>query len=221
MLLEIAFFPPVSYMAAIAEEFTLSSGGVNSSVPAKIWIEACENYQKQSYRNRCRICSAGGVESLSFPVVHEGRTASLPIRDIRVDYSTPWLIRFERTIVSAYESSPWFSYYMDDLFSILDSRPRYLFELDLRILEFFLNKTGITADIDFTKEYSMPSDGRYGKDLRGLIHPKRENRILESLNLEKPYWQVFSCKYGFMSDLSVMDLLFNEGPDSITYLKRL
>ncbi len=220
MLLEVAFFPPVSYFAAIAEEFTLSPGRVNSFVPAKVYLEACENYQKQSYRNRCYIYAAGGREALSVPIVHENGTYSLPIRQLKIDWTKPWLIGLERTIMSAYESSPWYDYYKDELFSILESRHTYLFDLNLDILKFFLKKTGIEAEIGFTEEYTSRNDGRYGLDYRGLIHPKRSNRILENLGLNKPYWQVFSAKHGFLPDLSIMDLLFNEGPDAIAFLKK-
>ena len=209
--------PPVSYFAAIAEDFTLSYGRVVSLVPARLRLEACENYQKQSYRNRCRIYAAGGVESLTLPVVHEGGTSSLPIREIRVDWSRDWLPRMERAIVSAYESSPYFEYYRDSLFDILESRPEKLFDLNIRLIHYFLGKIGISADIDFTTEYERPGDTAPDiRDLRGLIHPKRPS----ILKTEKPYWQVFAAKYGFKSDLSVMDLLFNEGPDSISYLKK-
>ena len=217
LLLETAFMPPVSYFAAIAEDFTLSYGRVVSLVPARLRLEACENYQKQSYRNRCRIYAAGGVESLTLPVVHEGGTSSLPIREIRVDWSRDWLPRMERAIVSAYESSPYFEYYRDSLFDILESRPEKLFDLNIKLIHYFLGKIGISADIDFTTEYERPGETAPDiRDLRGLIHPKRPS----ILKTEKPYWQVFAAKYGFKSDLSVMDLLFNEGPDSISYLKK-
>ena len=217
LLLETAFMPPVSYFAAIAEDFTLSYGRVVSLVPARLRLEACENYQKQSYRNRCRIYAAGGVESLTLPVVHEGGTSSLPIREIRVDWSRDWLPRMERAIVSAYESSPYFEYYRDSLFDILESRPEKLFDLNIRLIHYFLGKIGISADIDFSTEYERPGETAPGiRDLRGIIHPKRPS----ILKTEKPYWQVFAAKYGFKSDLSVMDLLFNEGPDSISYLKK-
>lgn len=221
MLLEMAFFPPVSYFAAIAEEFTLSTGRVNSYMPSEVYIEACENYQKQSYRNRCRIYAAGGVEALSVPIVHENGTYALPVRKLRIDWSKPWLQRMERAIISAYESSAWFDYYRDELFAILEKRHEYLFDLDIDLLRFFLKKTGIAAELKFTEEFTARDSGIYGRDYRGVIHPKRPNTILEDLKLKKPYWQVFSLKHGFISDLSIMDLLFNEGPDSISYLKNL
>lgn len=221
ILLETAFFPPVSYFAAIAEEFTLSSGRVNSSaIAAHLVLDAAENYQKQSYRNRCRIYAAGGVENLSVPIIHEGGTYALPITKIRIDWSTPWLQRLKRAIISAYEGSPWFEYYKDELFAILDKRHERLFDLNTEILRFFLSKIKIEAEISLANEFYKPGSGLFpGKDLRGTIHPKRHDDTLSRLQLEKPYWQVFATKHGFISNLSIMDLLFNEGPDSILYLK--
>ena len=216
MLLGIAYFPPVSYFALMAEGMVLSQDGI---IPSTVYIEACENYQKQSWRNRCRIYAADGPQYLNFPVVHEG-THGLPIREIKVDYSTPWVIRTERAITSAYESSAYFDYYKDGIFAILDSRPETLFELNLQIIRYFLDKTGVAADIRLTEGYEIPST-RYGKDYREVLHPKRPDTVLKDLGLEKPYFQVFARKYGFVPNLSIMDLLFNEGPDSLLYLKKL
>lgn len=225
MLLSVAWFPPISYFALIAKGFILSSDRVKPSV---VYLEACEHYQKQSWRNRCRYYATDGPQFLNFPIVHESGTHELPITEIKVDYSTPWLQRTERTIASAYESSAYFEYYKDDLFALLDSRPERLFDLNVSIIRFFLRKIGIAADLRMTNEYlpvrsrEIPLDtGRNGIDYRELIHPKRPDTILRDLGLEKPYFQVFAGKYGFASNLSIMDLLFNEGPDSISYLKRL
>ncbi len=196
--------------------------------PSVVYIEACENYQKQSYRNRCRFYAADGVQALSFPVVHEGGTHKLPISEIRVDYSTPWLQQHQRAIVSAYRTSAYFEYYQDELFEIMESRPEKLIDLNMSLLRFFIEKTGLSVDLRMTDRYSVEAiaSGTDGSavlcdDLREAIHPKRTNSILNHLELEKPYFQVFSRKYGFQSDLSIMDLLFNEGPDSILYLKNL
>ena len=111
----------------------------------------------------------------------------------------------------------------------MDRKPERLIDLNMSILRFFLDKTGVAADLRLTEEYvsadvsgSVLVDGKVRcEDLRERIHPKRHNDVLSELGLEKPYFQVFSQKYGFLSDLSVMDLLFNEGPDSILYLKNL
>ena len=94
-VLTIAYFPPVEYFAVLAKY-------------SSVYMEACENYQKQSYRNRCRFYAGDGVQSLNFPVRHVDGTFSLPIRQIEVDYSTPWVSKTERCIDTAYRSSPFF-----------------------------------------------------------------------------------------------------------------
>lgn len=213
MLLSTAYFPPVEYFALLAKDFTLSPDRV---IPSMVHIEACENYQKQSYRTRCRIAAAGGVEELSVPIVHGPDRL---ITSIRVDYSVPWVLQTCRAIDSAYYSSPYFEYYRDELFELLGRRTETLFELNLSLTRFFLDKTGIACRLlpttTFVREGSAADDFRY------VIHPKRSNTILRDLSLERPYYQVFSGKYGFTGGLSVMDLLFNEGPDSILWLKNL
>ena len=225
-LLTTAYFPPISYFAAIAEEMeglVRIKGEDRKSIlssplsPSIIYIEACENYQKQSYRNRCHFYAADGIQSLSFPILHEGNTHKRPISEVRIDYSKPWVMQHKRAIVSAYRTSAYFEYYQDELFAILDSKPEKLIDLNTRLLEFFLEKTGIKAEVHMTESYGQ--DGC--EDLREAIHPKRPDTILQKLKLEKPYFQVFAEKHGFIPNLSIMDLLFNEGPDSIIFLKNL
>ena len=191
-------------------------------------MEACENYQKQSWRNRCRILTANGPEALNVPVVHENGTFALPIKEIRVEYTTPWVLRTERAIESAYSSSPFFIYYKDELFAILDSHPATLWELNRRLIDFFCAKIGIAPEIRETSGYDpviptspltvIPSEAKES-DYRALIHPKRPNTILRDLGLERPYWQVFKDRFGFVPGLSIMDLLFNEGPESLCWLR--
>ena len=202
-LLSIAYFPPVEYFVLLAKYSVIE-------------LEACENYQKQSYRNRCVIYAADGPQKLNVPVVHQNGTFKLPITQIKVDYSTPWLTRTKRAIDAAYYSSAYFEYYRDSLYDILDSKPETLFSLDLRLTRYLAEKCGIKTEISLTEDF-LP--GVPGEDYREIIHPKRPNTILEDNSLKKPYFQVFSCKYGFLPNLSVIDLLFNEGPDSISYLK--
>ena len=240
-----AYFPPVSAFAAMAEEMAgliksrrpsltdVGSSDAESSAqmtltPSVVYIETCENFQKQSYRNRCRFYAADGVQTLSFPIVHEGGTHKQPISEIKIDYSKPWLHQHKKAIVSAYKTSAYFDYYQDELFSILDSAPEKLIDLNMSLLNFFIEKIGLAVDLRITEDYIPASaDGKVicsgvlCDDFREIIHPKRENTILRDYALEKPYFQVFASKYGFKPDLSVMDLLFNEGPDSILYLKNL
>ena len=234
-LLSTAYFPPISYFAAIAQEMKglIRKGDDRKSIlpsplsSSVVFIEACENYQKQSYRNRCRFYGAEGVQTLSFPIVHDNGTHKNLISEVRVDYSKPWVLQHKRAITSAYGTSAYFEYYQDELFAILDGQPEKLLDLNTALLRFFLEKTGLKADIHLTDEFRLDGSATlHGEkiiceDLREVIHPKRQNNILSKLELEKPYFQVFSQKHGFKSDLSIMDLLFNEGPDSILFLKNL
>lgn len=196
MVLTTAYFPPIEYFAILAK-YSL------------VYIEAHENYQKQSYRNRCHFYADNGMQSLNVPVVHENGTFSLPIRDIKVDYSTPWMLRTKRAIESAYSSSPFFEYYRDELFAILDRKPEKLWDLNASIMDFFIKKIGLRTEMVPTEEFLIETD----EDLRFAIHPKKASQYIA-----KPYYQVFSDRNGFLGNLSVMDLLFNEGPESICYL---
>ena len=241
-LLTTAFCPPVEYFAVLARY-------------SSVYMEACENYVKQSWRNRCRILTANGPMDLTVPVSHRsgegqvsedasltlGPTAcavpplTMPrvarsseacpspdrkITEVRVDYSTPWVAKFERAVESAYYSSPFFIYYKDALWEILDSHPPTLWELNGRLTAFFCEKIGIAPQIIATADFIPPgplSPG--GMDLREVIHPKRKNTILADLGLDRPYWQVFRERFGFVPGMSIMDLLFNEGPESICWLR--
>lgn len=237
-LLTTAYLPPVSYLAAIAEEMeglsNRKDGGSSLELsPSVIYIEACENYQKQSYRNRCRFYAADGVQDLNVPVVHEGGTHKIPIAKLKIDWSKPWLLQHTRAIISAYRTSAYFEYYMDEFFAIYEERPERLIDLNTSLLRFLIEKIGLAADLRFTEEYSREGiirpEGSQDSDaapllctdLREAIHPKRPNGILAHLQMEKPYFQVFSQKHGFQSDLSAIDLLFNEGPDSIGFIKNI
>lgn len=188
-LLTTAWFPPIEYFAVLAK--------------CSVFIDGTEHYQKQSWRNRCRILSSNGPEDLRFPVVHDGKRS---ITAVLVDYKTDWVRRNEYAIDTAYYSSPFFEYYRDELFAILDSRPQTLWELNSRITCFFCRKIGIP-------EPAVLLEAPQGEVERIIIHPK-----IPSSWEGRPYWQVFRDKFGFVPGLSVMDLLFNEGPESICFL---
>ena len=214
MLLSTAYFPPVGWFALTARDFTLSPDRV---LPSVVQLEACENYQKQSYRNRCYILSSDGPQMLQVPVVHGGSWA---IREVRVDYSTPWVLRTQRALDTAYETAAYYDYYRDELFALLDSRPQTLWELNLSLIRWCLDRFGIACELSPTTAFAAP--GNVEDDFRFAIHPKREDTVLSDLGLNRPYYQVFRDKLGgFTPKLSSLDLLFNEGPDSILWLKRL
>ena len=199
VLLSTAFCPPVEYFALLAKS-------------PVVQLEAMESYQKQSYRNRCRIMSANGPLDLSFPVVH---SPSRLISSVEVDYSVPWVAKMEKALESAYESSPFFEFYRDALFGILESEPARLWDLNLQIITWLCEKIGLQVQLLETTDWVQDA----AEDYREAIHPKRPDSILDSLGLLKPYWQVFRDRYGFVPGLSVLDLLFCEGPDSILWLR--
>ena len=214
MLLSTAYFPPLAWFALAAKDMTLSPDRV---LPSHVSLEACENYQKQSYRNRCYILAGDGMQMLQVPVVHG---ASLAIRDIWVDYSTPWVLRTERALDAAYQTSAYYDYYRDELFALLEDRPALLWELNLGLVEWCLRRLGIACELSPTTKFAAP--GSVADDFRFTIHPKRPDAVLDTLGLSRPYYQVFRDRMGgFTPGLSCLDLLFNEGPDSLLWLKGL
>lgn len=196
-----AYFPPVEYFMAAA-------------ATGHLLIEDSESYVKQSYRNRCRIYACDGVLSLTVPV--SAADGGKGIRDMRIDYSKPWLQQHERALISAYRTSAFFEYYQDELFAILESRPQTLFELNTALTVRMLELLGLRCRVSFTGEYVQ----EYGPDvldLREAIHPKKT--VPEMFrNRFKPYYQVFYEKFGFIPGLSALDLLFNEGPNALSFL---
>lgn len=214
MLLSSAYFPPLSWLALVARDMTLSPDRV---LPSRAEVELQENYQKQSYRNRCYILSADGPQMLQVPVVHG---ASWRMADVRVDYSTPWVVRTQRALDTAYETAAYYEYYRNEVFALLDARPETLWELNLSTARFLLGKMGVTAELVPSARFAIP--GSVADDYRYEVHPKHPDSILEDLGLARPYYQVFRERMGgFTPRLSGLDLLFNEGPDSIGWIKRL
>lgn len=200
-VLSTAYFPPVEYFMAAA-------------MTGSILIEAQESYVKQSYRNRCRIYACDGVLSLTVPVSMPENSRG--ISTAVVDYSKPWLQQHERAIVSAYRTSAFFEYYQDDIFPILESRPAGLLDLNMALTLRLLDLLGIRCSVSLTEEYRQ-SYGSEFLDLRDALHPKKTVPEIFRDRL-RPYYQVFSAKFGFIPGLSAVDLLFNEGPDALSYL---
>lgn len=200
--LSTAYFPPIDYFIAIANS-------------VDVILEAEESYQKQSYRNRCNVYAANGVLSLSVPI-RKGDTIS--ISGVEIDYSKSWLRQHKRALVSAYSSSPFFEHYQDEIFEILDRGEPSLFTLNYLLISKILEIIGLDNNLMISTVYLSKLDDN-SLDYRGSIHPKNSSPILYDKSTKiKPYYQVFSNKQGFKSNLSILDLIFNEGPNSISFL---
>ena len=217
-LLSTAYLPPIEYFVAIA-----NSGRVE--------IECGEMYQKQSYRTRCHINGANGLLVLTLPVLRsaakgEESSHKIPVAQLKIDYSKPWLLQHKRALEAAYMSSPFFEYYMDDLYAVLDSGEESLLAMNTRLVHTISELIGIQTPIvmsngNFIAPGSDLLQERGISDFRDSIHPKKPSLLMERLKMNKPYWQVFTNKQGFVPNLSVLDLLFNEGPNAISYLESL
>jgi hypothetical protein len=195
-----AYFPPVKYLSLILRA-------------NKALIESEENYLKQTYRNRCIIMSANGPSVLSVPVL-SGSFRKTPVKDIQIDYSKRWQQVHLRTLISSYKSSAFFEYYFEDIEKILLGKPKYLLDLNMQALMAVLKITGILTPVSFTDTFEPVSDNE--NDFRYSISPKKEIPGIFSF---KEYYQVFSSKFGFVPNLSILDLIFNNGPDSINFLQ--
>lgn len=197
-----AYCPPVEYFMAASDA-------------GRLLVESRESYVKQTYRNRCRIYACDGILSLTVPVSlpHDDRAVCAAV----IDYTKPWLQQHKRAMVSAYRTSAFFEYYQDDIFEILDSRPETLLELNGRLLSKLSELLGIRCEIGYTDVYRN-SYGDGFVDLRDTLAPKKTVPEIFR-NRYKPYYQVFSEKFGFIPGLSVLDLLFNEGPNAISFLQ--
>ena len=175
-------------------------------------VEACESYRKQSWRNRCLIYAAEGVQALQIPVCHD-KIKTSPVSEILIDWSREWLHQHRIAIISAYRSSPFFEYYWDGIDAILQSRPARLFELNLALTRHIADEMELRCSITPTAEFTRDAGPL---DFRSRINPKsKEAPVFEP----KPYYQIFSHKSGFIANLSILDLLFHEGPQAADFLK--
>lgn len=181
-----------------------------------VYVEQYEHYQKQSYRNRCCIAGANGVLTLSIPVEKDhGR--KMPIRDVKIDYSQAWQQNHWRAIISSYSSSPFFEYYADDIRPFYENRETFLFDYNLKLTELVTELLSVNVTIVLTDTYKVET--RFPQhDYRQSISPKQRLAKPDLLFNPNNYFQVFAQRFGFIPNLSIIDLLFNEGPNALHHL---
>lgn len=178
----------------------------------EVRIETAENYLKQTYRNRCTIAAANGPLSLSVPIVKPDTLKCLT-KDIRISDHGNWRHLHWNALISAYNLSPFFEYYQDDFAPFYENKYEFLFDFNEELRALICHLLDLQPHISYTKDYlpELPND------YREIIRPKHEGEDADFHPV--PYYQVFREKHGFLPNLSIVDLLFNMGPEGLMVLK--
>ena len=192
------YFPPIVQYMAIAQA-------------NEVVFEIEDNFQKQTYRNRCYIYGPNGKQLLNIPVKHLQSNQKKKTKDTRVDNSVPWQTQHLKSIRIAYRNSPFFEFYEDDLLPILTKKYEFLLDVNIDVHCFLTDALQLNSDYLLTKEYQTET----ANDLRFLANAKKPVDIQFSR-----YIQMFDDKFGFIPNLSTLDLLFMEGPNASSFLEQ-
>ena len=205
-LLSTAYLPPVHYFTKLF------------AYP-QVRIEQMDHYVKQTYRNRCVIAAPDGPLALTIPTVKPD-TEKCPLRDIRISDHGNWRHLHWNALCSAYNHTPYFEYYRDDFAPFYEQKP-YTFLVDYNevLLQLVCSLIDLTPQLSRTTTYQTESPTGVD-DFRELIHPKRIAIEVDPMFHPVPYYQVFQDRLGFLPNLSIADLLFNMGPESLLVLKQ-
>lgn len=197
ILIHPTYFPSISHFAAMANADSVT-------------LEMEDNFQKQTNRNRMYIYSPNGIQLLNIPVKHSG-TAHQKTKDIRLETAFDWQKQHFKSLEAAYRSSPFFEYFEDALTPVFEKKQEFLMDLNLETMEIAKKCLAMKMDFSGTSEYFHETEYT---DFRLLANGKKDQNQLEN------YTQVFGDKHGFLNNLSILDLLFNEGRFALDYLKR-
>ncbi|MCH2031886.1 MAG: WbqC family protein [Tenacibaculum sp.] len=178
----------------------------------EVIFELEDNFQKQTYRNRCYIYGANGKLSLNIPVKHTKTDGRKKTKDTLVENNFPWQDQHYKSLKSAYQSSPFFEFFEDDLAVLFNKKYVYLVDLNIDTYLFVTDALQLSQSYSKTKEYEISP---VVNDYRDFSVAKNGNISIE---MDK-YTQMFDDKFGFIGNLSILDLLFMEGPNAITYLE--
>lgn len=204
ILLSTAYLAPVQYYAKLYHYNT-------------VLIEQYEHYIKQTYRNRCRIAAAGRVQTLTVPV-EKPSSEKCPIKDIRISDHGNWRHLHWNAIESAYRNSPFFEYYIDEILPFYTKKWDFLLDFNLAFQDVVCRLIDIQPRVRLTASFVPPSSVTGADDFRMLISPK-PSATPDISFIARPYYQVFREKQGFLPNLSIVDLLFNMGPESLIVLR--
>lgn len=192
---------PTSYFPSIEYCFQLLKN-------EKVTLVTNETFPRQTLRNRCVIVNANGLQNLSIPVGRESGHETLTC-DIQISYAEDWIKNHLRSIESAYRRTPYYEYYIDAITTILEKKHTHLATLNFDLLNYLIEKIGLTCSVDM-----QISDTTLSIEMNELVNPKNNSSFQT-----KEYLQTFTERFGFQNNLSCLDLLFNEGPNSICVLE--
>lgn len=202
ILLSSAYLAPVEYYSKLAH-------------CDKAIIEQCDHYSKQTYRNRCTIASPGGTLALSVPTV-KSQELKCPMKDIRISDHGNWRHLHWNALEAAYNNTPYFEYYKDDFKPFYEQHYEFLIDFNEELCQMICNLLGISPCMERSSEYRIALTDE--TDFRERIHPKKDFRQEDPSFCARPYYQVFETKHGFLPNLSIVDLLFNMGPEGVLWL---
>lgn len=207
ILLSTAYFGNIQYYSKLYSD-------------EEVLIEEHENYTKQSFRNRCDILSGNGVISLSIPVKKENGRDKIPIREVEIEYVMEWQKQHWRSIVSAYGSSPFFEFY-DYLFEpLFKKKEKYLIDHNNNCMDVVCGCIKKRVEIGRTTDFMETEDNETILDYRQSISPKAALQKEDSHFMDVEYYQVFAEKFPFQKNLSILDLLFCEGNNTLNLLNK-
>lgn len=197
-LLHPSYFPSISHFTVMAQS-------------DKIVFEMEDNFQKQTNRNRMYIYGTNGLQLLNIPVKQTNENHQ-KFKEVRIDNASGWQKNHWKSLESAYRTSPFFEYFEDDLRPLFEKKHEFIMDLNFETFEIINSCLGIAFDVEKTTEYHHEASNF--EDFRALVNGKKDTTQIEK------YTQVFNEKHGFLNNLSILDLLFNEGRYAVDYLEK-
>ena len=197
ILIHPTYFPNIAHFVAIVKA-------------NQVTFEMDDNFLKQTYRNRTYIYAANGKLLLNVPVIHTQKNRQ-KYRDVKISHDTNWQDIHWKSLLSAYSTSPFFEFYRDELEPLFNMKTEFILDFNLKCFEVLCDCLQLDINTSKTVTYQKLVEDK--TDFRYLVNAKMKEPQFE------PYTQVFSNKHGFLNNLSILDLLFNEGPNTINYLE--